>query len=715
MTARAAAATTTTTQVPPRRLVFSDTLTPVVSEGLPFGIAQAVDTPSQRTFLIGISTATNGVGSLGTDQMGTYTPGPYCKVGFALHMAGVNLFWCPTQNSLTAVASDSRYGLPGVAAWGYRLTYNNSTTNVFRIVQRAYRVPGVQNVLYLEYEVGLDTTIPQSTTAPTGNFNLDLMFETQTGHIESLAFDSTLDALPIIGIGGAANNNPSYFYVKPLSHPSSGHIYESDLATDYHFATGTLGANVDTWNTTANQTYRGHLSTQDSGHTRDRQTTIFRYAISCGMDPQMAKAAIQNIPNVSHRAAVSAIEGEVESYPQLNSSSGSEQLAWKLHLHSLVHNLGTASDWWPENFHRDGVPRRLPQVSKGRWQGMWTMDNHFGILGSEAVAPDVVRDTLDVFFNVMMDGTGFLRGAPGVAGKVQHGSFMSARILRRYLAFSGDTSFATSLYTKLKLMWTWWTTTSGYQHPSWPTVYLLTGKYDVEIQEASQVTMGGNFPSGEVWTSAMAYDFCVHMAALAAATGNSSDVAGWNTAATNLRTAIQTYCWDSGTGWYQPTMTAASPNGGQVDNLGRFNLYLTYRAFWVLYAGVATPAQAQIMRDKIMDSTYFLGTYGVRTADHHWAGYDANDWVKGGSRPYHDAAAIIGLRRYGFATDADTLLAKWTNNQLLKGTTPEMVNPDSGGGGFARHLLPGNMLMEAYLYKNDPSKLFNVGTSQVTS
>jgi hypothetical protein len=101
--------------------------------------------------------------------------------------------------------------------------------------------------------------------------------------------------------------------------------------------------------------------------------------------------------------------------------------------------------------------------------------------------------------------------------------------------------------------------------------------------------------------------------------------------------------------------------------------------------------------------------------DKHWSGYNPNDWVNGGSRPYYDAMLSTGLRRYGFTTDADAILARWTTNQLAKGTTPESINPDVGGGGYSRYLLTGNCLMEAYLAKISPTLLQGVGTSAITS
>ena len=72
------------------------------------------------------------------------------------------------------------------------------------------------------------------------------------------------------------------------------------------------------------------------------------------------------------------------------------------------------------------------------------------------------------------------------------------------------------------------------------------------------------------FSSYFAYDFCVNMATLATLTGNPGDVSTWTTAASNLYSALQTYCWDATNGWFQPVMTPSSPSGGQSNSLGQF-------------------------------------------------------------------------------------------------------------------------------------------------
>lgn len=699
------------------RLVFRDSLTPVVAEGLGHSVAQAQDTPSARTFMVN-GAPLSGVSQLGGDLMATYTAGPFQKVGVCVQSPSIGLLWCPTTTSTNTASDDHVYGLPGAAVWETRIGANGGTVP-YRLSQRWYSIPGVPDCLFLEVQLSPDWTAAANAffSQPV---NLAVMMETKAGRAEACGgYDSTLDGIGMNGQGASAGE-ATYTFLRCLTHLSTGRLYTSTLDANYGFGSGTLGSNVDTWTTTSGETYRALLSVQ--APLRNNQSrVIFRFALGLGQTPTEAKLATRDVPNKTFSSAVREHESALERYPQLASPVVAERKAWAYHVHSLHFNTRTETD---SAVSRDymaqaGEHVELPINALGRWNNLWTMDTAFGLLGSVHVNPSLVRDTLDYMFNRRMDqSTGFLYySRVGGSTRVQHGAFMFARLARRYLAHTSDTTFVTALYPKLKLMWEWWTTTasSGYRHPSWPTVKLFTATHETEIQEDSPVTEGGNYPSGCDWTTAMAYDFCVQMGSLATSTGNSGDAATWATWASDLRSALRTYCWDTSQGWFQPTMTSGSSSGGQADSLGRFQQVMTYRAFASLWLGVASPAQAAVMRDKIMDTAIFKGTYGIRTVDRRWNGYSPTNWVNGASRPYFDAAVSVGLRRYGYTTDANAVLELWTTTQNLRGTTPEAIHPEAGTGGYARHLLTGNQLMEAYLAKREPDKLYAAGVGRVTS
>lgn len=692
------------------RLRMGDPLTPVVASGIGHSIGQAQDAPSIRTFLVNGSPGTV-VSQLGSDNMVTYNPGPFQRVGVAVHSPSISILWTPTTDSNNTATDDHVYGLPGAAVWETTIGTNNGT-KPYRLSQRWYSVPGITDVLFLEIQFAPDWTLP-SQQVFAQPVNIAVAMEVKSDRVEATdGYDATLDGIGMNG-QGASSGYPTYTFLRCLTHDSTGHKYTASMNANYDFGAGSIsGSPVDDWTTTSNQTYQAILSIQAVPRI-DESRVVARFALGLGHSAEEARKVTRNLPNVSMAEAVARSQEKILRYPSLEGGSFAERQAWAFHLNTLAFNTLTPADLFPgrDYMANAGEYAELPSNGRGRWNALWTHDTPLGLLGTTHVNPGMVLDTLRYFFDRRMDqSTGFLYFAPAEPGldHVQIGSFLFARLLRRYLAHTGDITSAAALYPKLKLMWDWWITNSpgSYRHPSWPTVKLFTTAIEHETQEAGIVTAGG-VPAGDDWATAWAYEFCVQMAGLSTATGNTADTTTWNQWATDLRAAIQTYCWSSSQGWFQPVMTGGA-------NLTRFSTVRTYRAFNHLWAGTATPAQAAIMRDQIMDTDIFMGIYGVRTADKRWAGYAPNDWVNGGSRPYYDAAVSTGFRRYGFDDEADDVLANWTRKQNVRGTTPEMINPDQGTGGFARFLFTGNALMEAYLAKCDPDLLY-VGVEAVTS
>jgi hypothetical protein len=693
-------------------LIFNDVLTPVVADGVGLGVGQAQGT-DQRFFVM-TGNFRQVVGILGSDLL-TYAPGSsMVKVSPAVWLPG-NSGWCPTTAGSVVADEDKIYGHPGVAAWSSRLSLFGTAYR--RLLQRWYKIPGVSDALFLELVFTVDKAASDGTalfshSAGSGASpyapRFDLMFEAQpwsSGGGLSLAYDSTLDGIAFINGSGDVNGDDYlWHFVRCLSDPSTGYYYDDAATADseQNFGSGALPSG-STYTTVGSKTYRANLSVTPRG-ALDLSYTV-RFVVGVGTTLDAAKRATQNVPNEGPKRTIQFYESKVAAASAPDGLSSDEAKAWGYFAVNPILNEREETDWQPEQVAFDGTPRRVPFTALGRWNAIWTFDTSLGLTVMSAMDPGVVRDFLDyILNNCMNQATGFLRRDPTTTTQTSVGNFYLARLARRYLAATGDLTFVTALYDKLDLLYTWWTSTasSSYRHPDWPTVKLLTASDEREVQESSPVTSGGNYPAGDDWLTSIAYDFCVHMAYLASVTGNSGDVATWDSEAAAYKSAIRTYCWDATQGWFQPVMTPSSPSGGQADSLGRFQAVKTYRAFWHLWTGVASPSQAQTMRDHIMDTATFLGTYGVRTVDAHGPGYLPNDWVNGGSRPYFDNVVSVGLRRYGFTSDADTVLQKWIDRQNAVGTTPEMTNPDTGTGGFARFLLPGVMLTEALVAKRAP-------------
>jgi hypothetical protein len=330
-------------------------------------------------------------------------------------------------------------------------------------------------------------------------YAVNVMMETAAAHVETALYDSVLDGVAMIGQGVSANTVPTYTFLRCVSHASAGHYYEGGPTVDagYNFFSGALPTGTDSWATTSGQTYRAHLAAEASVGAG----AVFRYVLGCGYSPEDARQATRGVPNVSASFAREVIQRQVNALPPLVSSNGQERLAWRMHEHTLIHNTRTETDESTADLMAyDGHHRRLAINGLGRWNAMWTFDTALGLLGSTSVDPGICRDSMSLLFNNRMNqSTGFLNLDPANPTRASSGQFLHARLLLRYALATGDTAFATSLYPKLELIWTWWTVnaSSAYRHPTWPTVFLFTTLHDTESQESSPVTSSGNYPAGD--------------------------------------------------------------------------------------------------------------------------------------------------------------------------------------------------------------------------
>lgn len=139
-----------------------------------------------------------------------------------------------------------------------------------------------------------------------------------------------------------------------------------------------------------------------------------------------------------------------------------------------------------------------------------------------------------------------------------------------------------------------------------------------------------------------------------------------------LKEHIQTKMYDAQSGFFYDTRLET----------GEFVKVMGAECWLPLWAGVATPEQAKSVLGKMMDpakfnSTVPLGTLNISHPDlrptrGYWRGPVWIDQVYFG---------IIGLRNYGFAAEADMLMAKYIENAqglLTDGPIHENYNPLTG-------------------------------------
>lgn len=722
----------------PFSYMVNDAPFPVVSDGIPFGVAQILDNTLAGNMFASPAGPMEYVNGLDTGSLLTFNRAAHTGLGIiGYHKRGFGV-WSMQNQGLTNV---KKFGYPGVSIIAGSSNANTNTDNLMRLTQRWYAVPGVPNALYCEIELTKDPDATQ-----TGNANIYWQdpgagLPTDPGSSPNIvwsayargnylnpndstiaAYDAALDGVSFRG--NNASQDAGWYFIRPVNHKTTGHYYSVSSDANLFYGTGVLPTGVDSLDLSTLTTpydYQVYLSGKLEGGYR--QHNVFRFVVGRGFTVNDAKQATMNAPDISSDAVIEQWYRKLDAIPTPAGLSGDEEMAWRYYMHTLTFNArSTTNTHHPEALAYSGVKKRILFASLGRWQGTWSGDTAQGINALAAIDPSLVKDNLDYYLNQAMDKvTGFVRGdtqawGTGVGtsrtgGWVQNAAFHLGRAALRYQKATNDRGFIDPLYPNLKLLFQYWLNTPGYQHPKWadPTtpVYLLTGRLDVEVGEDAPETPGSVTPKGDVVTTSLAYDYCVQMSTLATIIGQpQSEIDFWNLWSGRFKTAVQTYCWNPTINWYVPVGVS-----GAATDLTPFNTR-TSRGYYALWAGIPTPTQAQSMRDIIMNTANFKGTYGMRSLDKTAPGYNPNHWTWGGSRPQHDGALASGLYRYGFQADGDYVIGSWTKIQNKFGSTPEAANPDTQALGYAKFMTMGaGNLIEGLLFKSAPSLLYGAGTS----
>jgi hypothetical protein len=183
--------------------------------------------------------------------------------------------------------------------------------------------------------------------------------------------------------------------------------------------------------------------------------------------------------------------------------------------------------------------------------------------------------------------------------------------------------------------------------------------------------------------SAIMYREYLAMAGIAAQKGLTSDHTTYLNKANALKTLIQTTAWD-------PT----GPSGGWFfaynTSTNAFHQRYQADAIYALYAGVATTAQAQVIRDRIMDPAHFYRPHGITSLDitdssyvpHNVVLFQTN-WNGAVWVPVQWLAAI-GLMNYGYTADAKAIANKLEELYDVQAATADGIgewqDPETGLG-----------------------------------
>jgi alpha,alpha-trehalase len=160
-------------------------------------------------------------------------------------------------------------------------------------------------------------------------------------------------------------------------------------------------------------------------------------------------------------------------------------------------------------------------------------------------------------------------------------------------------------------------------------------------------------------------------AAYFAAVLNLTDATLWQRRAENRQTLIDRYCWDEGKGFYYD-YDLANQRCSTVESAA---------AYWALWCGAASPAQAQRMVENMPLLEAPFGLLSCRPGQRpHGQVYQ---WDAPNAWPPMQFTAIQGLRRYGYEAEAKRLAQKYiacvVNGFEQTGNLWEKYNALTGG------------------------------------
>ncbi|MFH8519115.1 MGH1-like glycoside hydrolase domain-containing protein [Streptomyces gelaticus] len=160
-----------------------------------------------------------------------------------------------------------------------------------------------------------------------------------------------------------------------------------------------------------------------------------------------------------------------------------------------------------------------------------------------------------------------------------------------------------------------------------------------------------------------------YLAFIAGVLGRGADARHWKQRSTATATAVRATMYDAADGWFHDT---ALGTGAPLASRGR-----GIEGAVPLWTGTASAAQARAVRDKLTDPAEFATTVPFPTVAKSSPYFSPTAYWRG--PVWFDQAyfALGGLRRYGYAKDADTLTDRLlTRASGLSGNGPIMENYD---------------------------------------
>ncbi|MFD9793467.1 trehalase family glycosidase [Streptomyces sp. NPDC059070] len=166
-----------------------------------------------------------------------------------------------------------------------------------------------------------------------------------------------------------------------------------------------------------------------------------------------------------------------------------------------------------------------------------------------------------------------------------------------------------------------------------------------------------------------------YLAMIAAELGKRSAADAWHARAATTAKAVRERMYDPATGWFYDT---ALGTGTRLTDRGR-----GIEGAIPLWAGLASPAQATAVRQRLLDQDEFATAMPLPTVARSSPYFSARQYWRGPVWLDQAYFALAGLRGYGFGRDADTLAARLTagaQGLLGEGPIRENYDPLTGEG-----------------------------------
>lgn len=212
--------------------------------------------------------------------------------------------------------------------------------------------------------------------------------------------------------------------------------------------------------------------------------------------------------------------------------------------------------------------------------------------------------------------------------------------------------------------------------------------------------------SGSIYLNCLMYRELLAMQYIATQLGHAEAAEEYSQRAEELKLQVQHYCWDERDGMYYSVDLALRPaqptqqlffghpfllhEGGPRSYPCLIQRIGSWAGFMALWAGIATPEQAQRMvSENLTDTLSFCAPYGVRTLSRQEAMYsmaathNPSNW-NGPIWGISNYMVFRGLVRYGMTSEAKALAQKtitlYGRDLEQNGSLHEYYNPETGEG-----------------------------------